>query len=545
MTATCQLFRDKARKSVGSQGDKESGSPTKRRWSIGKFHRSKHLAVANEPRDEPDKAQAAAVEDDFVKIPKSEYEAFKDRLVSIETKISHEFNIAKLDAVKAERDRNDSMHLNGPEKVENKFNKTLQEVEKLEDGERSTDHLAKRLSRDLKIRPSLDHAIMRSPSARKIGSLRRRRDSATRLSRTQSWHLGQSSPGPMKKPQEDVPKIVTSTSFYPKCNLKRTKHFHYAVQPTARPLPTLPASTEKVIPEKPLRVKRESTDHFVTPMKAASKPAEVWTPATDFFTDAPMEVDSHKQKSDEMFFKTPNRPKRLSSSRPASRNDGELQKTPMLPPRLTPAKKFPTTVSTPMSAMNFSAVNKSLMLTPSMHDASNQGRESIIILRNQNAGMVAQKARLFNGMADVEGEKPVKIPRVIVNKNLELVKGMSCDDTPNKKHSSSRQRSPRRSSRSPSGIQKRNHFKATSQSPLLRTIRECGGSQKAKLLKSDILNEIASPKARHDTRKPLSQSNTPRSVTPRRKTPNRDSGKKRRQTPSKSPRFVRRIQTSD
>lgn len=480
-----------------------------------------------------------------MKIPKSEYEAFKDRLISIETKISHEFNMTKLDAVKAEMDRNDSMHLNGPEKVENKFNKTLQEVEKLEDSERNTDHLARRLSRDLKIRPSLDHAIMRSPSARKIGSLRRRRDSATRLSRTQSWHLGQSSPGPLKKPQDDVSKVVTSASFYPKCNLKRTKHFHYAVQPTARPLPTLPASTEKVIPEKPLRVKRESTDHFVTPMKVATKPAEVWTPATDFFNEAPMEVDSqHKPKNDEMFFKTPNRPRRLSSSRSASKNEGDLQKTPMLPPRLTPAKKFTSSVSTPMSAMNFSAINKSLTLTPSMHDASTQGRESIIILRNQNAGMVAQKARLFNGMADV-AEKPAKVPRVIVNKNLELVKGMACDETPSKKSSSSRPRSPRRSSRSPSGIQKRNHFKATSQSPLLRTIRECGGSQKAKLLKSDILNEIASPKARDDPRKPLSQSNTPRSVTPRRKTPSRDSGKKRRQTPSKSPRFVRRIQTSD
>lgn len=527
---------------MGSHGDKETGSPTKRRWSIGKFHRTKHMTVANEALDEPDKAQAIVVDDEFVKIPKSEYEAFKDRLISIETKISHEFNMTKLDALKAEMGQNDSMHLNGPEKVENKFNKTLQEVEKLEDSERNTDHLARRLSRDLKIRPSLDHAIMRSPSARKIGSLRRRRDSATRLSRTQSWHLGQSSPGPLKKQQEDVTKVVTSTSFYPKCNLKRTKHFHVVVQPTARPLPSLPVPTEKVIPEKPLRVKRESTDRFVTPLKAATKQPEVWTPATHFFNDTPMEEDSHhKQKNGEMFFKTPNRPKRLSSSRSANKNDSDFLKTPMLPPRMTPAKKFTPSVSTPM---DFSLINKSLMLTPSMHDASTQGRESIITLRNQNAGMVAQKARLFNGMSDGV-EKPVKIPRAIVNKNLELVKGMSFDDTPNRKHPSSRQRSPRRSSRSPSGIQKRNQFKATSQSPLLKTIRECSGSQKAKLLKSDILNEIASPKVRDDKRKPLSQSNTPRSATPRRKTPNRDSGKKRRQTPSKSPRFVRRLQTSD
>ena len=485
------------------------------------------------------------MEDDFVKIPKSEYEAFKDRLVSIEAKISHEFNMTKLDAVKAEMDQNNSLLLNGPEKVENKFNKTLHEVEKLEESERRTEQLARRLSRDLKIRPSFDHAIMRSPSARKIGSLRRRRDSSSRLSRNQSWHLGQTSPGPLKKPQEDPSKFISSSSFYPKSNLKRAKPVQAITHQTSRPLPALPPSTEKVsekqekiVPEKPLRVKRESIDHFVTPMKVVVKAHEVWTPATDFFDNGTsMEVDT-QQRSEDMFFKTPNRPIRMSSSRSAAKADSEFTKTPMLPPRFTPSSK------TPMRGMEFSAVNKSLMLTPSMHNTS-QGRESIIILRNQNAGMVAQKAKLFNGLSDVY-VPPVQIPRVIVNKNLENVRKMSFDDTPNKKRQNvaSSSRSPRRSSRSP-GIQKRNNFKATapSQSPLLKTIRESSESQKAKLLSTEIINEIASPKSKHDHRKPLSQSNTPRRTS---KTPNRDSAKKqRRQTPSKSPRFVRRLQTSD
>lgn len=478
--------------------------------------------------------------EDYVKISKSEYEAFKDRLNSIETKITHEFHLTKLDAVKAEMGQNDSIHLNGPEKVQNKYNQTLYEVEKLEEGERKTDNLAKRLSRDLKIRTSIDHAIMRSPSARKIGSLRRRRDSTSRLSRTQSWHLGQLSPGPLVKQADD--KFVSSASFYPKSNLKRAKPVQNAAP---RPLPAIPSSAEKIVPEKPLRVKRESSDQFATPLKVIAKKAESWTPATDFFNISGMQMDidapPKQPNDDEMFFKTPVRPRRLSSVRSTLKNENDFNKTPMLPPRLTPVRKF-----TPMSAsknpMDFSVINKHLMLTPSMMHDSSQGRESIISLRNKNAGMVAQKAKLFNGLSDKHLDNPVKIPRVVINKNLENVKSMSFDEMPSKKYQNVPSRSPRRSPRSPSGIKNRSQFKASTQSPLLKTIRECSESQKAKLLKPEILSEIASPKRRDDHRKPLSQSNTPRRAS---KTPNRDSAKKRRQTPSKSPRFVRRMQSAD
>lgn len=477
-------------------------------------------------------------DEDYVKISKSEYEAFKDRLVSIETKISHEFNMTKLDAVKGEMGQDDSMMLNGPQKVQNKYNQTLHEVEKLEDSERNTDHLAKRLSRDLKIRTSIDHAIHRSPSARKIGSLRRRRDSSNRLSRTQSWHLGQTSPGPLVKRLDETTKFVPTSSFYPKSNLKRAKPVQVTVHPSIpRPLPALPAEQpEKIVPEKPLRVKRESIDNFATPMKITTKQPENWTPATDFFNEPSqaMEVDTEKPQLDEMFFKTPVRPKRLSSSRSTAKNENDFVKTPMLPPRITPAKKFTPSSATPLRSMNFSATNKNLLLTPLLDDSS-QGRESIIILRNKNAGMVAQKAKLFDGMSDKSVEKSVKIPRVIINKNLENVRNMCFDDTPSKNRQNVPAKSPRRSSRSPGGINKR--FKSTNQSPILRTIREASEIQKAKLLKPEILNEIASPKRKDEYRKPLSQSNTPRRV----KTPN--SGKKRR--PTKSPRFVRRELSTD
>lgn len=505
----------------------------------GKFTRSKAL-TATKADETPASVQETevCVDEDYVKISKREYEAFKDRLISIETKITHEFNMTKLDSVKAEMGQNDSILLNGPEKVQNRYQKTLDEIEKLEDSERNTDQLAKRLSRDLKI----DHSIMRSPSARKIGSLRRRRDSATRLSRNLSWHLGQQSP---RKPVDELSSNFTATaSFYPKSNLKRAKPIQTAVP---RPLPALPSSAEKpekVVPEKPLRVKRENSETPMKPetvtLKVIVRQQECWTPGVDFFKQADVPMETEKiVTADEMFFKTPVRPTRMSSARSTVKHENDFTKTPMLPPRITPAKKFTPTSNktTPIRAADFPVINKHL-LTPSMHDSS-QGRESIITLRNKNAGMVAQKAKLFNGMSDNMNniDQPIKIPRAfIVNKNLENVKCIAFEDTPSKKRHVplASPRSPRRSSRSPSGINRRG-FKAT-ESPLLKTIRECSDSRR-RLLKPDILSEIASPK-----RKPLSQSNTPRRKS---KTPNRDSAKKRRQTPSKSPRFVRRMQSAD
>ncbi|CRL03020.1 CLUMA_CG016346, isoform A [Clunio marinus] len=482
---------NKTRKSLGSHdGNQQIMSPNKRRWSIvgSKFSRNnKNSKQATVEMTNNENTEEVHTDDDYVKISKSEYEAFKDRLISIETKLTHEFNETKLDTVKAEFEENDQM--NGPEKVQNKYHQTLQEIEKLEESERNTEHLARRLSRDLKIRPNVDHAIVRSPSARKIGSLRRRRDSTTRLLRNQSWHLGQTSPKPiLKKSSDETISLISSTSsFYPKSNLKRAK-------PVQRPLPALPPSPEKqqekIIPEKPLRNKRKSSEQFSTPLKIATvvvKPApEIWTSATDFFDE--------KQINDEMIFKTPIRVRRISAAKSTCKDE---VKTPMLPPRTTPAAKKFTPISATTTPKELSAFNKHFG-TPLM---SSEGRESIIAIRNKNAGMVAQKAKLFNGMLDIQNsaEKSVKIPRVIVNKNLENVKNMSFNEK--RKIPSNSMKSPRRSPRSsPGGISKRQQLKS---SPLLKTIRECSESQKVKLLRPEILNEVASPK-------PKSLSTTPR-----------------------------------
>jgi len=461
-------------------------------------------------------------QEEYVRVPKSEYEAFKTRLHCIETKITQEFNTVKLNAVKAELGRREKKKFDGPEQVENKFHETLQEVEKYEDSERKTEQLAKRLSRELKIRPQLENPVIRSPSARKIGSLRRRQEKTTRLSRNQSWHLGPSALNAKVDESPEKNKTLTSSlSFYPKPNLKRARLVDSALIQETQPLPIIPQSTEKVVPEKPVR---KSIN-----LNANQNASEAWMPATDFFNDT-KNISSHEDeiKVQDIMFKTPNRP----NKRFIVANEIDINKTPMLPPKMTPNRRC-----TPMSDKKTPSMNRTMMLTPSMNEGR-EGRASIIQIRNQNAGMVAQKAKLFDDLsADLTKsvDRSIKIPRVIINKKLENVKNMHVEMPQNHVPSNS-SHSPRRSSRSP-GINRRMNLRTSNQSPVLKTIKENAAesrNNRVNLLKPDVLNEIASPR----NRKVLSQSNN----TPRRnsKTPKNSSSKKHRTPRSSSKKSMRR-----
>lgn len=142
-------------------------------------------------------------EEEFVRIPKSEYEAIKNRVSAIENRISQEFGniISTIDTDSSvpppvtvppstEVGRN-------AESVQTAYEITLVESEKL--GESSADHLARRLNRELRIRHSLESKVIRSPSARKIGIIRRRSKENARsvirtsenkeVARNMSWHL--------------------------------------------------------------------------------------------------------------------------------------------------------------------------------------------------------------------------------------------------------------------------------------------------------------------------------------------------------------------
>lgn len=426
-------------------------------------------------------------ETDYVRVPKIEYEAFKNRLHTIETRIHQEFQVVKLHSVKAEMNKSNA---NAVEKVESKFHETLQEVEKIEDPERHTEILAKRLSRDLKIH----NPVVRSPSARKISSIRRK-SSTTRLSRGNSWYK---STAITDNPKESV-------TFNPKTNLERLR-----VLPNSSSVPANApqTTTEKVIPEKPARK---------TAINSLGTESEKWTNATEFFNDFEQPIQasiSEPQQHAEEVFKTPTRVKKLQI-----KGDIDINKTPMLPP-MAPI--------TPLSKSSMSGKKIALMTTP-VHEGR-EARESIIQIRHHNAGQVAQKAKLFDTLLDsqmksVERIPVVRLPRVAINRKIENIKNSNVPST---------RKSPRRSSRSP-GVNRRLQLRpATQKSPLLKIVKETRvGNRESRLniLKNSELVEFTSP-----SRKAISQTNSPR----RGRTGTPTSAKKNNRSTPKSPRSATR-----
>ncbi|XP_024938862.1 uncharacterized protein LOC107265776 isoform X2 [Cephus cinctus] len=121
--------------------------------------------------------------EEYVRIPKSEYEEIKSRVSAIETRISQEFGCISGDVA-------DNLADCSASKVQSEYEKTLEEASI--ENTVTADHLAKRLGKELKIRRSSEHKVIRSPSARKIGNLRRRsqeKPSSKHLSRNASWHI--------------------------------------------------------------------------------------------------------------------------------------------------------------------------------------------------------------------------------------------------------------------------------------------------------------------------------------------------------------------
>ncbi|XP_032669168.1 rho GTPase-activating protein 11A-like isoform X2 [Odontomachus brunneus] len=121
-------------------------------------------------------------EEDYVRIPKSEYEDIKNRVSAIESRISQEFGSIY--------DEENDITAHSVNKVQTAYEKTLEEASI--ENNLTSDYLAKKLSKELKIRRSGEHKIIRSPSARKIGTLRRRSQekvTSKRVRRTASWHI--------------------------------------------------------------------------------------------------------------------------------------------------------------------------------------------------------------------------------------------------------------------------------------------------------------------------------------------------------------------
>jgi len=328
----------------------------------------------------------AAHDVSFVQVPRSEYEAIQNRVTAIENKITAEFRASEL--------ADDSFVepvVCGPDSVQEKFVKTLEETTPINSVACTTDQLAKRLSRELKIRRSTE---CRSPSARKIGTIRRRsRENGARLSRSTTWHMGTTS----KNISEKIDSM-SKESLCLRSNLKR-----------GRPN-TVQTGLRHPSPNRKFGEENRSDD-------------EKWVEAEQFFNDPEneaKEANSEEEARDELpqtpvlkstleIFKTPVAP--ASNSRVGRsmerREHGSItpkyvtsisvnDKTPMAPPPSLPPRRTPQPKKTPClpprtpSQLAFAPH----AVTPDVQT----GRASIARIRSQNAGHVAAKARLFDNL---------------------------------------------------------------------------------------------------------------------------------------------------
>ncbi|XP_076657612.1 uncharacterized protein LOC143361809 isoform X2 [Halictus rubicundus] len=151
--------------------------PARRRLTLNNFKTYSHIEVSSVNNQS----------EEYVTIPKSEYEDIKNRVSAIESRLSQEFACV---------DNEENVSLSPPsvKKVQTAYEKTLEEASI--ESTAGTDYLARKLGKELKIRRSGEHKIIRSPSARKIGNLRRRSQERTmskRVRRSASWHISHES----------------------------------------------------------------------------------------------------------------------------------------------------------------------------------------------------------------------------------------------------------------------------------------------------------------------------------------------------------------
>jgi len=117
--------------------------------------------------------KSESVEENY-DVVKQQYEVLKSHLVALEKEM-----------VASEPQVQEQLVTPSSSSVQGAYVKTLEESEKLLLERTATEQLARQLSRGLRIRRSADQRVIRSPSARKIGAIRRRSRESPRPSDSQ------------------------------------------------------------------------------------------------------------------------------------------------------------------------------------------------------------------------------------------------------------------------------------------------------------------------------------------------------------------------
>lgn len=358
---------------------------------------------------------------------KNEYEAIKERVSAIESRISKEFTKLRSSLSNTSLDSVDALdHRDGPERVLEKFERTKEETGMMNTSP-MTEQLAKRLSRGLKIRSSGEVKVCRSPSARKIGSIRRRSQENVRLTRTKSWHMGSSVQSPTvhimrparvtrNSPLQPLPVTNCPTSVRnvqtSRVNLKRGKPntFQNGLRLTQK------LDTNHYSAGLNTTIKPDAVDETTRKKEFdADLQNEKWVCADIFFDGfaTPKDIDdttlntSRNSTRSSSSRAKPVRKRLYVDETPTQTQPNlslsETTKTPMLPPRLPMVKKTPS--KTPHQS-----TCRSLFTPLLQQEEQAAGRASIARLRNQNAGMVMAKAKLFDNLVNDEAITKRMIP---------------------------------------------------------------------------------------------------------------------------------------
>lgn len=324
-------------------------------------------------------------DDEFVRVPKIEYEAIKERVSAIESRISQEFGKVHSEMLLSDNGDNGTTNGTNLENVLTKYEQTLEGTELMNTP--ATDSLVMKMGKELKIRSS-ENKIIRSPSARKIGTMRRRSRENVRLSRNQSWHFG-------NKPQIVTDSLLPSTEnqsehlFYPKMSLKRGRP--NTIQSGLRH-PSPKESYLNGLQHPELKI---DENNFADALENQN-----WINGEQFFASEKIEQQPVTP--------TRNLPNSVETTpRFVSHLTLGEMKTPMLPPKRSVVPKTPATIAKSSARMSQrqSFINKPQLQHQQQHHhqqlhEQQTGRASIARLRSQNAGMVAAKAKLFNGLVN-------------------------------------------------------------------------------------------------------------------------------------------------
>lgn len=308
------------------------------------------------------------VPEEYIRISKSEYEEIKERVFKIEYHLSQEINniSSQMKAVDQSKSIGNNDVTDTVETVEEEYKKTLNETEILTEFSSAANDLANRLNKELKIRNSSGKKIIRSPSARKIGTIRRKSQEIKR--RASYDHI---SSRLNEFDNKFVEKPIPEALFYPKINLKRGRP--NTIQSGLKH-PTYEMSEPGNISEW-----KNAEDFFKEQDETVFEAFE--TPKTYIRSSPRLAAKSSNNKSSNSQTKTPHFVSKLIIG-----DITDLSNVKMNSPMKRDVEKIPPN----------SIKNKNIM-TP-LRDAQT-GRASIARIRNQNAGMVMAKAKLFDGMA--------------------------------------------------------------------------------------------------------------------------------------------------